>query len=56
MFASRFGHRPLPTPEVAAALFQNGNSVYCITDMQAAQQRNFLGGVGFSLVIVVFAK
>jgi hypothetical protein len=35
-----------PTPEVAAALFPNGNSVYCITDMQAAQQRNFWGASG----------
>lgn len=54
-FASRFAHRPLPTPEVAAALFANGSSVYCITDVQAAQQRN-VWGVGFNLVIVVFAK
>jgi hypothetical protein len=41
--ALRIGH--CSTPEVAAALFPNRNSVYCITDMQAAQQRNFLGGV-----------
>lgn len=52
--ALRIGH--YPTPEVATALFPNGNSVYCTTDMQAAQQRNFWGGIGFSLVIMVFAN
>jgi hypothetical protein len=43
-FASRFAHRPLSHSRGCRGTIPNGNSVYRITDMQAAQQRNF-GGV-----------